>query len=310
MAEFDSLAFDIQCIDALYIKPRVASIYLLRGADEVAIIETGTCHSLDNVLATLAALSIDHAQVKYVIPTHVHLDHAGGAGEMMRHFGAASLIIHPRGAPHMIDPRRLIAGSIGVYGEERFKRLYGNIAPIAAERVVIAEDLASFRLGQRELIFIDTPGHARHHFCIYDQQSNGVFSGDTFGISYDSMKALPRGLLPTTPPNQFDPLPLKQSIARIMEFRPERLYLTHYGEFVDPAAQLQSFDRWIDAYVSVAEAHDSAQPDFEEELEQDLLQRIMAGLGAGADAALQRIIAHDIRLNAQGLAHWRRSARG
>ena len=138
MAEFHSLKSDIHCIDALYIKPKVASIYLLREGDEVAIIETGTYHSVANVLATLRALAIDPAQVKYVIPTHVHLDHAGGAGEMMRQFTAATLIIHPRGARHMIDPSKLIAGTIGVYGEEQFERLYGRIEPIAEDRIIIA----------------------------------------------------------------------------------------------------------------------------------------------------------------------------
>lgn len=308
MAEFESLGFDIHCIDALYTRPRVASIYLLFSGDEVAIVETGTYHSVANVLATLEVLDIDHAQVRYVIPTHVHLDHAGGAGEMMRRFDSASLIVHPRGAAHMIDPGKLIEGTIGVYGEERFERLYGRIEPIPRERIIIAEDRASYRLGQRELVFIDTPGHARHHFCIYDEKSGGMFTGDTFGISYDAMKKLPRGLLPTTPPTQFDPPALRHSIARIMEFRPERLYLTHYGEFVDPAAQLASFDQWIDEYVNACESGDGENPGFIEELEQDLLQRVMLGLGAGTDEALQRVIGHDMRLNAQGLAHWRNTS--
>jgi glyoxylase-like metal-dependent hydrolase (beta-lactamase superfamily II) len=240
-----------------------------------------------------------------VIPTHVHLDHAGGAGAMMRVFSAASLIIHPRGAAHMIDPRRLIEGTVGVYGAERFERLYGSIEPIPRERISVAEDGASFRLAQRELVFIDTPGHARHHFCIFDAQSSGVFTGDTFGISYDAMKALPRGLLPTTPPTQFDPPALRRSIARIMEFRPERLYLTHYGEFANPAAQLASFDQWIDEYVDACGSGDSAAPDYVDNLERDLLQRVMLGLGEDADASLRRVIGMDMRLNAQGLAHWR-----
>lgn len=308
MAEFDALGFDIYCIDALYIKPRVAAIYLLRAGDEVAIVETGTYHSVANVLATLQALDIDRAQVKYVIPTHVHLDHAGGAGEMMRQFGDASLIIHPRGAAHMIDPSRLIEGTIGVYGEQRFQRLYGSIEPIPQDRVIVAEDEASYRLAQRELIFIDTPGHARHHFCIVDALSSGVFTGDTFGISYDAMKELPRGLLPTTPPTQFDPPALRSSIARIMEFGPERLYLTHYGEFLDPAAQLASFDQWIDEYVDACGDGDSTAPDFAQTLERNLLQRVMNGLGAGVGESLKSIIGHDIRLNAQGLAYWRNAS--
>ena len=141
MARFESLARDIVCIDALYVKPQVASIYLLRDGDEAAIIETGTRRSLPNVLETLAALDISPAQIRYVIPTHVHLDHAGGAGSMMREFDQASLIIHPRGARHMIDPQRLIDGTVGVYGREQFERLYGDIEPIDEQRVIVAEDM-------------------------------------------------------------------------------------------------------------------------------------------------------------------------
>jgi glyoxylase-like metal-dependent hydrolase (beta-lactamase superfamily II) len=304
-ARFAPLQHAIYCIDALYVEPGVAAIYLLRDGDEAAIIETGTYHSVGNVLATLQQLGIDPSQVKYVIPTHVHLDHAGGAGAMMRLFGQARLIIHPLGARHMIDPSRLVAGTIGVYGEQRFAKLYGTIEPIDADRVIVAGDLDSYRLGRRELVFIDTPGHARHHFCIHDAQSEGVFTGDTFGISYGPMKSMPRGLLPTTPPTQFDPPALKQSIARIMEFAPRRLYLTHYGEFDDPRAQLDSFDKWIDQYVELGRAFDCDAPDYETRLRQALSDLVLDTLADGDDASLRRILQNDITLNARGLAQWR-----
>ena len=305
MAEYVALAHGVYCIDALYVKPQVAAIYLLQQADEVAIIETGTYYSVANVLATLAELGIAKSQVKYVIPTHVHLDHAGGAGEMMRQFEQASLIIHPRGARHMIDPQKLIAGTIDVYGEAAFNQLYGSIEPIAEARVELAPDLACFDVGGRELIFIDTPGHARHHFCIYDQVSDGVFTGDTFGISYAPMKQLARGLIPTTPPVQFDPPALQQSISRIMSFNPSRLYLTHYGEFVDPAAQVSSFNQWIDEYVDLCRQMDSSAAGYARSLEQALQGLILKGLAGDDNAMLGRILQTDIRLNAQGLAHWR-----
>jgi len=307
MADFAALAHGIYCVDALYVKPRVASIYLLQEADEVAIIETGTYYSVSNVLATLGELGIANSQVRYVIPTHVHLDHAGGASEMMKQFDQASLIIHPRGAPHMIDPQKLIAGTIGVYGEEKFNRLYGSIEPIPEARVIVAPDLARFEVAKRELVFFDTPGHARHHFCIYDQVSNGVFSGDTFGISYEPMKQLPRGLIPTTPPVQFDPAALHESIARIMSFNPVRLYLTHYGEFLNPAAQVTSFNQWVDEYVDLCRQQDSAAADYEKSLQQALQDLVLQGLPGNDNAMLSRILQTDFRLNAQGLAHWRRS---
>ncbi len=307
MAEFAALKHDIYCIDALYVKPGVASIYLLQTADDVAIIETGTYYSVGNVLATLSELGIAKSRVRYVIPTHVHLDHAGGASEMLRQFDQASLIVHPRGAQHMINPQKLVAGTIGVYGEEKFKRLYGNIEPIDEARIVVAQDQARFEVGNRELVFFDTPGHARHHFCIYDQVSSGVFTGDTFGISYEPMKQLPRGLIPTTPPVQFDPVALRASISRIMSFNPARLYLTHYGQFENPSSQVGSFHQWIDDYIDLCKQHDNATADYEKSLERALQNLVLEGMQSGDDAGLRALLETDVRLDAQGLAHWWRS---
>ena len=303
MAEYTTLAHDIYCIDAEYQRPGVASIYLLRADDEAALIETGTYHSMPNVLATLAELDIAPAQVRYVIPTHVHLDHAGGASEMMKQFDNATLLVHPRGARHLIDPARLIAGTIAVYGEEQYRRLYGSIEPIDEARVVIADDEARFELGRRELLFLDTPGHARHHFCIYDALSNGIFSGDTLGLSYRPMKTLRRGLIPTTPPSQFDPPALEASLERLFALEPERLFLTHYGEYLDPLAQRDSFLRWIAQYTELCARIDPLEPSAEALLEQALSEMLLDGLD-DADEDLEPVLRTDIRLNAQGLAHW------
>lgn len=305
MAQYTALSQNIYCVDALYVKPDVASIYLLRQADEVAIIETGSFHSMANVLATLADLGIADSQVRYVIPTHVHLDHAGGAGVMMQQFQQASLIIHPLGARHMIDPQKLISSTIAVYGQEVFDRLYGRIEPIPEERVIIARDLDRFSLDSRELLFIDTPGHARHHFCIYDEASNGVFTGDTFGICYDPMKHLPASLLPSCPPTQFDPQALHESIDRVMNLAPERLYLTHYGELVNPATRLSDFHRWIDRYVSLCNRIAPADKVGEQKLQTALMQLVLDDLCAGNERdEIATVLENDIRLNAQGLAHW------
>jgi len=309
MAEFEALGRYIYCIDALYTAPRVASIYLLRDGDEAAIVETGTRHSLDNVLATLSELQIDPSQVRYVIPTHVHLDHAGGAGAMMRAFEQATLLIHPRGARHMVDPQKLVDGTIAVYGREKFEKLYGQIEPVAEQRIHVVEDGERIALNKRELLFLDTPGHARHHFCVFDAASEGVFTGDTFGLSYDAMKSLPRGLVPTTPPSQFDPPALHESIDRIAAQRPQRLYLTHYGAFDDPLAQVDSFHRFIDAYVELCERRRPVDEDAERELEDELSEFVLDQLAP--DAARERVarsLKMDLHLNAQGLAYWWRSA--
>ena len=306
MADFEELGHGIYAIDAHYVTPRVASIYLLQQDDEVAIIETGTRHSVQNVLATLKALNITKAQIRYVIPTHVHLDHAGGAGTMMRHFEQAELLIHPRGARHMIDPEQLIAGTMRVYGENRFKRLYGEIEPVDPSRIQVIGHEKTVSLASRQLVFIDTPGHARHHFCIFDEASRGFFTGDSFGVSYDSMKSLTCGLLPTTPPTQFDPEALHLTIDQIMRFEPQQLYLTHYGTYPSPINQVDHFHRWIDTYVELTQQHKPQTQEDGAHLESALTRIVLDAL---ADAAqpLDRLLKTDMRLNAQGLAWWWRT---
>ncbi len=305
MARFTALSQSIFCVDALYVKPEIASIYLLQEADQVAIIETGTYHSLANLQATLAELGIADSQIKYVIPTHVHLDHAGGACAMMQQFEQASLVIHPRGLRHMVDPQMLVKATTAVYGQEVFDRLYGRIEPIPEERIIVARDLDRLSLNSRELLFIDTPGHAYHHFCIYDETSSGVFTGDSFGICYDPMKHLARCLLPTSPPTQFNPPAMHASVKRIMEFAPRRLYLTHYGELANPAAQLSSFERWIDQYVDLCNDMKPADANQERLLQNALMQTVLEELSVGNGGnEIKEILQNDIRLNAQGLAHW------
>ena len=312
MAVFEDLGQGVYCIDALYVQPRVASIYLLQAGEEAAIIETGTSHSLQNVLATLRTLDIAPSQVRYVIPTHVHLDHAGGASAMMGAFEQATLLIHPRGARHMADPQRLIDGTIAVYGRDKYTELYGRIEPIDERRMHIVEDGERIALDTRDLLFLDTPGHALHHFCIYDEASGGLFTGDTFGLSYDAMKSLPRGLVPTTPPSQVDPPALHESIDRLAALQPRCLYLTHYGAFDNPLAQVDSFHRWIDAYVDLCERLQPTDEAAAGELETRLTALVVDELAPGADREqVARSLKVDLHLNAQGLAHWwRRKQRG
>jgi len=310
---YESLTGGIYCVDAAHLRTNLASIYILHQDDEVAIIDTGTQHSLENVLSTLSYLHIDKNQIKYVIPTHVHLDHAGGASAMMRTFEQARLIIHPLGARHMIEPGKLIAGSMAVYGESLFRRLYGEIMPIEKQRVDIAQDLDRFYLGKRELLFIDTPGHARHHFCIYDKQTNGIFSGDTFGLAYPPLKHHPRGLIPTSSPVQFDPDALLVSIDRLMEYQPEWVYLTHYGAIDRPVERSAGLKQWIYDYVELCERVDPVDAVCEQQLEDEMRSLIFSSLSgeAGLDKdRLAYLLNGDIKLNSQGLSIWWRTTRG
>merc|ERR1711879_778348 len=154
------------------------------GNDRLALIETGTVNTVPHVLKVIDNLGLTPEHLDYVIPTHVHLDHAAGAGAMLSHCPNARLVVHPRGAPHMISPEKIEAGTRAVYGDEKYERLYGTLIPVAPDKVIEAPDNATVDLDSRTLTFLDTPGHARHHFCVHDDGSNSLFTGDTAGVSY------------------------------------------------------------------------------------------------------------------------------
>src|SRR3990172_6172485 len=220
----------IVAFDAGYVRPILAAIHMVVENGRVAFIDTGSNDALPNALAALGRLGLDVTAVDYVILTHIHLDHAGGAGSLMRAFPNARLVVHPRGARHMAEPSKLVAGVCAVYGADYVQRVYGEILPVAAERIVEAPDGHVFSLAGRELLCLDTPGHARHHICIVDRKSNGIFTGDMFGLSYRELDVDGRQFIfPTTTPSQFEPAEMRASIHRLLSFEPEAMYLTHYS---------------------------------------------------------------------------------
>jgi glyoxylase-like metal-dependent hydrolase (beta-lactamase superfamily II) len=269
------------------------------------IVDTGPNTAVRLILAALAELGIERDAVEYLFLTLVHLDHAGGAGALMRELPRATAVVHPRGAPHMIDPAKLIEGTRAVYGEELYARLYGEILPIARERVVIAQDGQRFDLGERTFECVHTPGHALHHQAIVDHGAVSIFTGDTFGLSYREFDTA-RGpwIMPTTTPTQFDPAQLKASIVRLMQFRPRRLYLTHYSEVGQCARLANDMYEAVDEFVRIARHADRD------------LARMRSGLRDWAHASLREhgctlptdaidaILGKDFELNAAGLAAW------
>lgn len=308
--KYHALPFGITRIDTAMVHEELAACYLMEAGDECAIIETGTHNTVPTILALLDEKGISRDAVKYVIPTHVHLDHAGGVGGLMQALPQASLLIHPRGARHMIDPSKLKAGATAVYGEDTFARIYGDVIPVDERRVRIMHDGDSVRLADRELVFYDTPGHARHHFCVFDPLSKGIFTGDTFGLSYPSL-VTEKGpfILPTTTPVQFDPEALKRSIRRLLALNPERMFLTHYGMLENPEKPGERLLVMVDDYVALAEKAAQTGP-------ADLLLRLESALQAYlfakardhgvtlSEEALQEALGFDINLNSQGLKVW------
>jgi glyoxylase-like metal-dependent hydrolase (beta-lactamase superfamily II) len=301
----------ITCIDAGYIRPWLACFYLLGQEGEYALIETGTSRSLANLEAAMRMARVTPAQIRYVMPTHVHLDHAGGAGAMMARFPAARLVVHPRGARHMADPRRLVDSAREVYGAERFRELYGEIVPVPPERILVVEDGATVELGGRRLDIRHTPGHANHHYCIWDETSRGWFSGDSFGISYPWFR-FPGGayLLPTTTPTQFDPEALLQTFSLLDSYGPRRIFLTHSGELGYEPRLIQLLSRQVGEYCRLAAVHSSDLPDLCRALVDYSLREMQAFAPPFSERELRDLLLFDADLNAQGLAVWQRAQAG
>jgi glyoxylase-like metal-dependent hydrolase (beta-lactamase superfamily II) len=303
-------AHGIHTIDTGFHRPRFDAAYLVVENGRGAFIDCGLNASVPALIAALAEAGLDASCVDWLILTHVHLDHAGGAGQLMQALPNARLVVHPRGARHMIDPGQLIAGASAVYGEDEVVRTYGRILPVDAARVVEASDGHVVDLAGRPLLCLDAPGHARHHIVIWDAVSRSFFTGDTFGLSYREFDS-PRGayMLPTTTPVQFEPEPLKASITRMLSHAPEAMYLTHYGRVAPPAVLAESLLEQIDAMVAIGRRHAALAAEARHAALCRELSELYASRIAAHGCALPReqvieLLAMDIELNAQGLGVW------
>jgi glyoxylase-like metal-dependent hydrolase (beta-lactamase superfamily II) len=298
----------ISAVDAEYVRPGHAAVHIIRHNGRGAFVDTGTNYSVPYLLAALEELGIARDAVDYVFLTHVHMDHAGGAGLLMRQLPNARMVVHPRGMPHMIDPSNLVAASQAVYGEEEFRRLYGDILPVARERIVSVTDGFRCELAGRELELIHTPGHALHHYAIVDRAHACIFTGDTFGISYRELDTSQGPfILPTTSPSQFDPDQLISSIDRLMSYAPESMYLMHYSRVTGTPrlaeslkSQIREFVRIVRDCEALPDAHNAIRAAMLE-LWLKLLQQ--QGSTCASDDVAQ-ILESDLELNAQGLLIW------
>ena len=180
----------------------------------------------------------------------------------MRACPQARLVVHPRGARHMADPSKLVAGAAAVHGAAEVRHLYGDILPIDPARIVEAPNDTVIRLADRELLCIDTPGHARHHICIVDRESDAIFTGDTFGLSYRELDVGDRQFIfPTTTPVQFDPDEMHRSIDRLMAYNPRVMYLTHFSELRNVEQHAASLHRLVDEHIAIARRKIRPGPD-------------------------------------------------
>jgi glyoxylase-like metal-dependent hydrolase (beta-lactamase superfamily II) len=306
------LSHGVFAIDTGFHRDHFDAAYLLVHEGRAAFIDTGTNLGVPRLLASLDALGIARGAVDWVIPTHVHLDHAGGAGLLMSQLPAATLLVHPRGARHMVDPTALWAGATAVYGPEEMARSYGTVLPVPAERVQQSHDGQTVHLAGRPLLIADTPGHARHHHCIWDAASRGWFTGDTFGLSYREFDtAQGAWIVPTSTPVQFEPEALVASIQRMLAAEPACMYLTHYGRIGYESGDVPRLGALLLSLVQALAAagrHLQHAPDRHEALKAaqlDLFVRSLREHGCTKpEAEIAQLLAIDLELNAQGLAVW------
>jgi hydroxyacylglutathione hydrolase len=299
----------ITALDALYERPRLNAIHLVVEHGRAAVIDTGTAHAVPRVLRLLREKGVPPERVDYVILTHVHLDHAGGAGELMAQCANALLAVHPRGARHMIDPSRLVGATVGIYGAEATRRIYGRVPPVPRERVLETPEGTAVSLAGRELTFMETPGHARHHVSVRDSRTGHIFTGDTFGLSYRELDVGGRQFsFPTTSPSHFDPPALHRSIERIVSLGPQAVYVTHFGRLRDIPRLAADLHRLIDAHADLALQNAHAGSERHARLTRGIAQIVLSearrqGWTLPENDALE-VFKLDIELNAQGLEAW------
>ena len=314
MKELISYADGVHAVDSGYERPQLAAIHIVVQDGRAAIVDTGSNASVPQVLGALAALGIAPEAVDWVMLTHIHLDHAGGAGSLMCAFPHARLLVHPRGVRHMIDPSKLWEATCAVYGADRAYDLYGHLVPVPAERIVPATDGLEIHLGSRLFRVFDTPGHARHHICIWDAVAHAFFTGDTFGLSYRELDVDGRPfIMPTTTPTQFDPQAMHDSIDRMLAMQPQAMYLTHYSRVTDVERLGADLHRLIDTMVAVASAaRGTGVPRHVEilaGLEQIVREEAARQNWALSEDETLELLRMDLELNAQGLGVWLDSRR-
>jgi glyoxylase-like metal-dependent hydrolase (beta-lactamase superfamily II) len=282
----------------------VTSAYLLRG-DQPALVETGPTTSSTAVTEALDGLGIGPSDLAHVVVTHIHLDHAGGLGTLSRRYPEATIWVHERGAPHMVDPTRLVSSTARVYGEETAHAYFGDVEPTPSDRIRPVGDGDLIDLGSRSLDVVYTPGHASHHIALVDSETGGVFVGDALGIHLPDVGVV----RPATPPPDIDVEVAVRSIERIRERARSVLYLSHYGPVPEVDAMcdvsIVRIRGWADVVGSAlrsAKELDEITRLLEERGTADVLE----DAGPGADMTRYDMLS-SYQVNAAGLIrYWRK----
>lgn len=286
--------------------PGVIGSYLLAGEEDLTLIEAGPASSTEALLAGIRAAGFDPERISRILLTHIHLDHAGACGTLVRRLPKARVYVHPIGAPHLVDPERLLTSASRIYGDQ-MERLWGEILPVPEERVVELSDGEELRIAGRTLRALDTPGHAHHHLAFHDEERGAVFTGDVAAVR---LAGLPY-VRPPTPPPELDLDLWRQSVLRIRALRPERLLLTHFGAYDDPdwhlddlLARLFFWGGWVGAHLE-----DGTSPERITEELRRVGDAELAELAASGDWEGSYELATNYRMTVDGFARFFRKRR-
>lgn len=297
----------ITAIDTFYAgRERYTAAYLLSGP-EPAIVETGPTSSAEHVVAGLESLGVGAADLAHIVVTHIHLDHAGGAGALCERYPGATVWVHERGAPHLADPTRLLLSATAIYGEDRMATLFGPVLPVPAQRIRSLTDGDRLPLGSRYLDAASTPGHAKHQVALVDSATGAVFTGDALGIHPPDLPVL----RPATPPPDYDLELAVQSIERIRALAGELLLFSHFGPVseVERTCDLavKRFRDWTET-VRRAMAHTQDLDEIVAVLEDEARRDVQTGSQAELDLDRLEVLS-SIRMNAMGIMRYLQRAR-
>lgn len=288
--------------DTGYLRPGFTASYVVVSDDRAAIIDCGVTASAVPLIEALDEIGVSPAAVDWVVPTHVHLDHAGGAGALMALLPQARLGVHPSGRDHMIDPSRLEAGVRALYGDEFFDREYAPLTPVPADRIVVLEDEATITVGALQLPVIHTPGHAWHQLGVIDPRSQTLIAGDAFGAGYPELAQTNQPMLvPVTPPTQFNPDAYRATLHRIVQQGIKQVAPGHFPLIRDVPAAAAQLEKMMDEGLEEAWRATSCKA-----LEAALIERWSHWLADSSQRTLfETLYGLDIWLTAEGVWRWR-----
>jgi glyoxylase-like metal-dependent hydrolase (beta-lactamase superfamily II) len=310
VAALPHLQDQVALIDCHYLAPEHVAAFLMVQDGRGAFVDNGVTSSVPHLLAAAAGKGLAPEDIDYIIVTHVHLDHAGGTSALLDACPNATILAHERAARHIIDPSRLIKGSLAVYGQEFFDRVFGTIHGCDANRVQVVKDGETIDWHGRGLRFLYTLGHCSHHAIIHDLETNGVFTGDALGICHYRLQTGHRPfVLPAATPTEFDVAWSKQAVETILATGCERLFVAHYGQFegVAPYAEsvfesLERFQGILDEAVPSGLEGEALQQLVEKRVRIEIDQHLLS-CGVEVTAEMREALEVDVRLDSAGLTH-------